>query len=357
MASQERLTDADLIDSLAKYGHRYGFVRAVQLVELLFPSKIRVGEIGPTDEENIRFQHDPSLKFHAGDITSIVPRNPQNGVKFTYITSTFFGLFGTTAPLPPYMAEDVLMAEASEQPSLRGFYDIFHHRLISLFYRSWQKYRFSASFRNDFSDLFSKRALSFVGIDIQGGISEEGLTPEELLSIAPLAGQKSRASWVLRTALRRLLPGVNIDVDCFARRRIGIQGDNRVALGRRNTTLNRDKTVGQTVEDRTGRYKLKIGPCDHEDYDALQPGGRLFPKLQTILAHFSGGVLEAEIEVGLTPASAPRFTLSSKRDAILARTTRLGSQEVKMIRSKFCVRSDKTYSNPYLVDEDDKDDD
>ena len=48
-----------------------------------------------------------------------------------------------------YNGDNYNKAEANDQKSLKAFYDLFHHRLYSLFYRAWKKYRFAAGFRTD----------------------------------------------------------------------------------------------------------------------------------------------------------------------------------------------------------------
>ena len=49
-----------------------------------------------------------------------------------------FGLFGPHGPMPMHVTE--LARErlrAHQDPTLARFSDIFHHRLLALFYRSW----------------------------------------------------------------------------------------------------------------------------------------------------------------------------------------------------------------------------
>ena len=50
------------------------------------------------------------------------------------------GLYGPSSPLPNHYTEDVLWASADEDAA-RSFLDLFNHRLISLVFRAWEKYR------------------------------------------------------------------------------------------------------------------------------------------------------------------------------------------------------------------------
>src|SRR5262249_55676240 len=153
---------------------------------------------------------------------------------------------GSASPLATFVAEAVLRAELAEEKSLPSFYDIFHHRLISLFYRSWQKYRFAAGFRTDDSAPFTRRALVFVGVDAAGAMPTQGLPPIDLLTMASLLAQRTRSSRTLQIILERLLPDVPIEIQQFVLRRVRLEHDQRVLLGVQNTTLNQDFTIGRT---------------------------------------------------------------------------------------------------------------
>ena len=47
-------------------------------------------------------------------------------------------------------------APSTRPPRLRDFLDIFNHRLISLFYRAWEKYRFPIAYERRDEDTFSQ---------------------------------------------------------------------------------------------------------------------------------------------------------------------------------------------------------
>jgi hypothetical protein len=148
---------------------------------------------------------------------------------------------------------------------------------------------------------------------------------------------RSRSARTLRLALDMLLPGIPVDVDCFALRRVPLSDNQRVALGVRNTILGNDLTIGRTVADRSGRFRVRIGPVDYERFEGLAPGGPMHAELAATINHFSGGVLEAEVELSLAADEAPQFQLGSQRGGILGRTTRLATKATEPIRSRFVL--------------------
>lgn len=335
MAGTKRITDAHLTELLARDGKRFEFFRAVDLVERMRPDAVPVGHAGPAEREALRFEHDPELVFHTSDVRFVRPADPAKGERFTRIRTTFLGLFGVVSPLPVSMSEDVLADEANESPGLREFYDIFHHRVLGLFFRAWQRSRLHASHRLDASDPFTSRALAFVGVDMRGAGYERGLPPLVRLGLAPLLASRAHTAASLKALAARVLPEMPIEVECFVLRHTEMRPDQRVTLGVRNSTLGQDMAIGKRVSDRSGRFRVKLGPLTQEQADSVSPGGALYGELLAVLDYGAGGVLEAEVEVVMAADQVARFRLGTPRGASLGRSTRLGTREPAPLTSRF----------------------
>jgi type VI secretion system protein ImpH len=156
---------------------RVGFYRAVEILERATAAEgaERVGGDGPVPREAIRFRHDASLSFASSDVSRIVarPRRVADGAEVAEtpvyeITTTFLGLTGTVSPLPSYMVEEVLNEDA-DHPAQREFLDIFHHRVLSLFYRAHSKYSYVTDYVSTSRDPWSLRILSLAGVDTWDG--------------------------------------------------------------------------------------------------------------------------------------------------------------------------------------------
>ncbi len=352
MASPKRTNDA-LVALLEREGRRFGFFQAVQLLHQLVPDSVPVGELGPPTAEPVRFRHDPQLIFHAGDIQCIRMSASQDGVVRAELTSTFLGLSGVTSPLGTAFSEEVLQAESRDETSLRAFYDLFHHRLLSLFYRTWKKYRLHVGFREDCSDAFTRRMMSFVGVDLAGGVPSRGLRPFDLLALAPLVALRARSARTLRIVLERLLPGIGVEIEQFAVRRVHIREEDRCMLGRRNNILSTDFAVGRTVADRSGRFRVIVGPVDYETFDSLMPGGRRHSQLRDVVFQFAPAHAEPELELRLGQEDTPRFQLASERGGRLGVTTHLPTARRKAMRARVVLSQDMAEAVPQLFSEDD----
>ena len=350
MATPQRQRDA-LVALLEKEGNRFGFFQAVQLLHRLVPGATPVGELGPPSAEPVRFQHDPDLIFQPGDIQSVTIQQ-KNGTIRAQMTTTFLGLTGTASPLATVFAEEVLRAEAASENSLRGFYDLFHHRLVSLFYRTWKKYRFEAGFRPDASDPFTRRMLSFVGVDLAGAVPSRGLLPLEVLSLAPIVSTTTRAARTLQIVLERVLPGTAIAIEPFVLRRVLIRDDDRTLIGKQNNVLGVNFVIGKTVADRSGRFRVLVGPVDYPMFESLMPGGRQHSRLRDVIRQFSPAHLEPELELILGTDAAPRFQLASERGGRLGVSTHLPTRTTKAMHARVVLSESTAEAVPILFPED-----
>src|SRR6185503_14337783 len=117
----------------------------------------------------------PSLRFAPANLDAVTftpptlqpvgapspPRSMIQGSRTVpWISANFFGLFGPNSPLPPHITEYVLERELHHKdPTITAFFNIFHHRLISFFYRAWASSQKSA----DFDRPADQRFATYIG--------------------------------------------------------------------------------------------------------------------------------------------------------------------------------------------------
>src|SRR5262249_12042437 len=120
----------------------------------------RIGESVSAQTENVRFFADASLAFPISDTKSL--SEPSKDWPYFTVTTSFLSLVGSTTPIPLLYTREIL-EDAENGPTRHALLNVLHHRVISLFYRAWKKYRHVARFREDCSDPHSRLLLSLAG--------------------------------------------------------------------------------------------------------------------------------------------------------------------------------------------------
>ena len=93
----------------------------------------------------------PSVAFPASEIQSL--KRAPDGTPSMRVN--FMGLIGPWACCRMLHANWCMSACARSDTTLRDFLDIFNHRMISLFYQAWEKYRFTFAYERGERDRFS----------------------------------------------------------------------------------------------------------------------------------------------------------------------------------------------------------
>jgi len=201
MATPDRPTtgnlNAALLSEVLAHGRQFDFYQAVRVLLALHPEAATPGGHGQLSKEAVRFCANPSLGFPASDIESVRRETAPAAALPPYaMTVNFLGLIGPASPLPAYYTEEVIRADA-DSAMAQHFLDMFHHRLTSFVYRSWEKYRYILQYRPGARDPFSNRMFALIGLGHQQLRNDSGLQWARLLPYLGLIGMKVRSASLL----------------------------------------------------------------------------------------------------------------------------------------------------------------
>ena len=321
------------MESLLREGFRFSFFQAVRLLQHAAPGASPVGYQGPVEREAVRFRPVLDLAFAPSDVSAVRRVPGPDGVPRFEVATTFLSLYGAVSPLPSYFTEELL---AQDEESLQQeFLDLFHHRAISLFYRVWEKYRYTSRFAPDGSDYFSSRFQMLLGLDrLPAGHHASAV---RLLGLAGLLTQVPRSSATLRALLSDYFDGVPVEVESCVGRWLPIPEDQRNRLAGVNTTLGRDLSLGGRVYDRSCTFRISLGPLGLADFMAFLPCGDRMPELRELADLMNGDGLDYEVELRLRTEEVPPLQLSGP-SARLGWSSWLGSLGPADSRIRFLVK-------------------
>ena len=155
MAESDRQTSDSLAAEMALRPYEFNFFQAVRRLETEYLARPRVGSSIRLEEDFLRFCQIPSLAFAPSSIESI---ERVDALIRMYVN--FLGMFGPNGPLPQQLTEFARdRLRNAHDPTLVRFMDIFHHRMLSFFYRAWANNQKSV----DFDRIDDARYIDYFG--------------------------------------------------------------------------------------------------------------------------------------------------------------------------------------------------
>jgi type VI secretion system protein ImpH len=253
---------------------------------------------GVNREDALRFTVNPNLSFPPSDIEAIFYHERPDGLPSVMLMLNLMGLHGAASPLPAYFTEHV--AQQQDEPdALRDFFDIFHQRLISLLYRSWEKYRYYLQFRHDADDPMSGRFFSFLGMGYTQLRRTGGVSWPRLLAYTGLIAFKGEAAGSLESTLRHYFRHPQVVVIPCIRRRVPIPPDQQSSLGHGNSSLALDCHIGEYIADQSGKFRIRLSELNWERFNDFLPDTDIFLQLTTVVRSILRSRLQFDVELRL----------------------------------------------------------
>jgi type VI secretion system protein ImpH len=326
---------------LFESGSSFSFFQAVWLLERLDEVGTPVGREGPAAAESIHFRPDTSFAFPGADVRQLRVRESDSADPRYQMDVTFLGLYGVSTPLPLHYALDVLRqvetppvsgalpagadAAAGAAPSsattipeahspIRDFLDVLNHRLISLFYRSWTKYRYYATFGSSRSDDITSYLLWLIGLQPEWKEAILGLSPLRMIRYAGGMTQRPRSATMLEGILQDYWKDIPVEIRQCVGRWVTLSPSSLNAVGRLNSRLGEDLVVGEQIYDVSGSFDVTLGPMDWRTYESFLPDTDSFQKTQQLVRLFASDPLAFRIELKLDERQIPETRLAGEAD-------------------------------------------
>jgi type VI secretion system protein ImpH len=283
--TDRRQASPDLRSRVVGEGRFFDFFQLVYLLERYLGESAPVGRLGPLKNEGVRFKPDTSLGFSASDISRVETPGEDEKKReeqWAYrLVVTFMGLYGVTSPAPTYLSELVGFTDVDAEP-LTDFLDLFNHRILSLYYRSWVKYRYPYRYEPGGMDQLSGYLLSFVGLGDPEARKLVGVPAQRLLSYIGLLAMRTRPPVSLKLLVEDYFGDVAAEVKELVFRWVPIPPERQNRLGRANSSLGVDCTLGSRIPDRSGKVRIALGPMSFARYTTFLPEADSFADLCSI---------------------------------------------------------------------------
>ena len=318
MATESWRTDPSVEQVLFDEGYEFDFFQAVRMLERLYAHRQPVGRDALPSQEVVRFRSHPSLSFPPSPIYEVT--RAANDDEPPQMTVAFMGLTGLLGTLPHHYTELLMKRQRHKDGALHEFLDLFHHRLVSLFYRAWEKYRFATAYEraavtDQGPDDFTMDLFSLLGLGTEGLRGHLEVEDEALVSYTGLLAQRPRSASALAALLRDYF-GIPVQVQQFCGQWLSLPPEQRTRLGvgERNNVLGLTAVAGSRVWDQQARFRVQMGPLTFTEFQQFLPAGHAFRPLVQLIRFFAGLDRDFEVQLILKADDVPACRLGGPDD-------------------------------------------
>lgn len=300
-----------LVQNLLARAPHMSFMQLCRLLELRAPDAPGMGTQNSSVHEAVRFRPWPRMGFPSTEVVRVerdedLPDAPPT------LRTTFMGLYGVDACLPSHMVDDIALREEGHE-SVAAFLDQFNHRVVTLLYRTWKKYRYPESFRAGGDDEHSRSLLCLAGFADGDKPRRAGLPGVRMLAILGLLIQRTRTAEGLAGTIAVVAPGVEVKVEEFHAKTISAGAPRPLtsAAGTNARGLSAGYVLGRRLAYRHGAVEALLRPTDVAQVGALLPGTQLNAELMAMVALYMGTATDVYVRLVVPSTMAPKPSIGS----------------------------------------------
>ena len=287
------------------------FFQMVRLLERLHPERKPVGLFVAPANEVARFSAHTSLSFPASEIQTYT----ESGDGPDRLSVNFMGLSTMNGPLPHPYTELLLERVRNKDHAMGEFFDIFNHRIISLFYRGWKKYRFFIAYEQSrgADDMVTRCVFDLLGLGTPGLARRMKIADEAAIYYAGILGQTRRSARGLKQLLEDYFD-VSVQVEQFTGSWNRLAVSDQTMLndgGSASECLGVATIIGDEVWDQQGTVTIRLGPMPLKQYKEFLPGAAAHAELAEWLRFYSRQELDFVVRLVLARTEVPEVKLSS----------------------------------------------
>jgi type VI secretion system protein ImpH len=308
MASDGGPTPNNIIEELEQRPFAFDLYHAIRLLESQYPDHPRIGYSLSASQDPIRFAQNPSLAFAPSTIEALI-RGGANGIPKLFVH--YPGMFGPNGALPQHLTEYARDRQRnSGDNTLVAFMNVFHHRLLSLFYRAWADNQMALDLDRPDGQRFAIYVGSLFGMGMESLQQKDLVQDHSKLYFAGRMSAPTRNAegleWILREYFK-----VKTEIETFVGRWMDLPSDSICKLGDSPQTgsLGLTTVLGTHFYECQLNFRIKMGPMNLDDYERMLPHGDSFKRVRYWVLNYVGEHFFWDIELTLKAEEVPNTCL------------------------------------------------
>jgi len=308
MANSNGNAADSLIERLAQEPFSRDFYALLRLLQSRYAEQPRLGHSRSPAEDPVRLAQSLQLDFAPATVEAIQRKNP---ARPAVIYFRHFGLFGPNGPLPLCVTEyarDRILHHGDA--TFAAFCNVFHHRLLSFFFRAWA----DAQKTVDFDRAAHQRWFQFVGSLIGLGMDSlerrDHVPDRAKLFFAGRLVPQNRNAEGLEAIIQDFF-GIPTEIQTFVGRWLTLPPGSTCKLGlsRENGSVGTSVIVGSRIWTCQLHFRIRVGPMKLADLERLLPTGGAFSRLCDWVRQYTGDEFTWDAQFVLVKEEVPNVQL------------------------------------------------
>ncbi len=313
MAAQSRRGDPHLETVLNEEGWRFDFFQAVRLLQLMAPDSTPLGTGDNPATESVRLSSHITMGFPPSEVHEIRAHEAQAEMAVNFMGIASPSSYGS---LPMPYTEMILDRAKEKNETLRHFLDLFNHRLVSLFYRAWEKHRFAVVYELSGQrerGHFEQVLFSLMGLGTYELQRNQKINSRALLARAHAVRPRGVSAQGLATIIQDYFH-VTARIVQFIPAWYDIEPSELSRLNQQSCTLGEDLCLGARTRMAQSRYRVCLGPLSWQQMADFLPNGSAYGSLSEICTLTTGPEFDFEFQLQLAPDQTPPLRVGAAKE-------------------------------------------
>jgi type VI secretion system protein ImpH len=313
MASPDRMSASpvELFEALRREPYACHFFQALRRLECRYRDQPRFGKAARARDDPVRLIQEPSMAFAPATLAAFDPGAEDRPPR---LAQYFLGVFGPQGPLPLHLTEYAYERKrAHGDRTFASFADVFHHRMLSLFYRAWADAQPTVSFDRPETDRFNVYVGAPFGLGMPSLWNRDAVPDLAKFHYAGrLAGQTRNAEGL--QAILADFFNLPVRIETFVGHWLPLSEASRCRLGESPSTglLGMTAVIGERVWDCQHKFRVIMGPMSLEEFQRFLPGSDSLRRLVAWVRNYMGDELLWDVNLILKRDEVPPLKLGEE---------------------------------------------
>jgi type VI secretion system protein ImpH len=214
----------------------------------------------------------------------------------------------------------------SQDPTFASFADLFHHRMLLLFYRVWATSQPTVGQDRPEANRFATYVGALFGLALREALDRDAIPDRAKLYYAPRLACPTRNAEGLQALVADYF-GLPASIEQFVGEWVTLQHASRFRPNRSRDTsaLGRTTVLGARIWLRNHKFRVVVGPLSRDQFRRMLPGAESVEQLAALVRAYVGDELQWDLRLILSADTTDQLELG--RNGRLGWNTRLGRSQ------------------------------